>query len=145
MSYLEKPATPEEALAHFGVKGMRWGVRKRPNSGFSDDQRAAVRAKYGKRGEKRVNKRLNKGKSLEKAIRGERNRRIIVRTAVVLYAAMVGKNLLDRFGPTLASNIAAKAAAKNGARAAADAMSSHGITSYQTVNVAFNAAKNVWE
>ena len=41
MSYLEKPATPEEALAHFGVKGMRWGVRKRPNSGFSDDQRAA--------------------------------------------------------------------------------------------------------
>ena len=24
----EKPATPEEALAHFGVKGMQWGVRR---------------------------------------------------------------------------------------------------------------------
>jgi hypothetical protein len=27
MTYSEKPATPEELL-HYGVKGMKWGVRK---------------------------------------------------------------------------------------------------------------------
>lgn len=28
MNHLEKPGTPGEVLEHFGVKGMRWGVRK---------------------------------------------------------------------------------------------------------------------
>jgi len=32
MNYNEKPGTPEE-LVHFGVKGMRWGVRKGSSSG----------------------------------------------------------------------------------------------------------------
>ena len=31
--YLDKPSTPQEALEHAGVKGMRWGVRKRQESG----------------------------------------------------------------------------------------------------------------
>lgn len=30
-------ASPEEALAHFGIKGMRWGIRRKPETGpYSD-------------------------------------------------------------------------------------------------------------
>lgn len=34
-SYSDKPATPAEAFAHHGVKGMRWGVRKDDHPGAS--------------------------------------------------------------------------------------------------------------
>lgn len=34
MSYLDKPETPEDLL-HYGVKGMRWGVRKERPGGVS--------------------------------------------------------------------------------------------------------------
>ncbi len=29
MHFEDKPATPEQALAHYGVQGMKWGVRKK--------------------------------------------------------------------------------------------------------------------
>jgi len=40
---VEKPFSPEEALEHFGVKGMHWGVRKNsppsaPLTGFGPDK-----------------------------------------------------------------------------------------------------------
>lgn len=34
-SRLDKPATPQEALEHAGVKGMKWGQRKSTSSGSS--------------------------------------------------------------------------------------------------------------
>lgn len=45
--YRSKPFTPEEALAHFGVKGMHWGVRKNraPGVSRSTDREAAKDAK----------------------------------------------------------------------------------------------------
>lgn len=33
MDYRTKPGSPEEVLAHFGVKGQRWGVRKHRDAG----------------------------------------------------------------------------------------------------------------
>lgn len=30
---IEKPGSPEEMLEHFGIKGMKWGVRKQTVSG----------------------------------------------------------------------------------------------------------------
>jgi hypothetical protein len=138
-------ATSSDTLQHFGVKGMRWGVRRRPNSGFSDDQRAEVRSQFGKRGVKRVNKRLNKGRTLDQAVRTERRRRTVVRVAVVIYGALVAKQLADRFGPELLNSVASRAAAKNGARAAAETLASRGITNYQTLNATLNAATGIFE
>ena len=40
-----KPGSPEEVLAHFGKKGMKWGVRRTPPSG----SRSAVTSKFNKK------------------------------------------------------------------------------------------------
>lgn len=69
-------------LQHYGVKGMRWGVRRnRVNKNYSAKQRKQDRAFYGKGGEKRINRKLNEGHGLRgarhyEAERKERNERI---------------------------------------------------------------------
>lgn len=63
-----------DELYHFGVKGMKWGVRKKrdkpskaqlnkPNADYTSRQRITDRASYGKKGVKRINRRMNKGQS----------------------------------------------------------------------------------
>lgn len=61
-------------LYHFGVKGMKWGVRKKrdkpskaqlnkPNADYTSRQRRMDQASYGKKGVERINRRMNKGQS----------------------------------------------------------------------------------
>lgn len=63
-----------EELYHFGVKGMKWGVRKKrdkpskaqlnkPNADYTSRQRRMDQASYGKKGVERINRRMNKGQS----------------------------------------------------------------------------------
>lgn len=56
----------ENELYHFGIKSMKWGVRKKrdkPNADYTSRQRITDRASYGKKGVKRINRRMNKGQS----------------------------------------------------------------------------------
>lgn len=74
----------QDELMHYGVKGMKWGVRRYRNAvnkDYSAKQRKHDRAFYGKSGEKRINKRLNEGHGLRgarhyEAERKERNEKL---------------------------------------------------------------------
>lgn len=64
-------------VCHSGVKGMKWGVRKKNarNENYTDKQRAYDRKIYGRRAEKRINKRMNAGEGVKSARHNEAVRR----------------------------------------------------------------------
>ena len=50
-------------LIHYGVKGMKWGVRH-DNPNYSSEQRKRDRSIYGRGGVRRINRRMNKGSGI---------------------------------------------------------------------------------
>lgn len=63
-----------DELYHFGVKGMKWGIRKKRNkpskaqlnklnADYTSRQRIKDQASYGKKGVERINRHMNKGRS----------------------------------------------------------------------------------
>ena len=70
--------TRNTELFHYGVKGMKWGVRRKRNEhnkNYTDKQRKNDRAMYGDRAEKRINRKLNEGYGLRGARHFEVERR----------------------------------------------------------------------
>lgn len=68
----------QDELLHYGVKGMRWGVRRNRNAvnkSYSAKQRKQDRAFYGQGGERRINKKLNEGHGLRGARHYEAERK----------------------------------------------------------------------
>lgn len=61
--------TNNDYLAHYGVKGMKWGVRRssRQNPNYSETQRKQDVTLYGRGGERRINRSMNKGYNLKSA------------------------------------------------------------------------------
>lgn len=68
-------------IYHFGVKGMKWGVRKERAKNYSEAQYKRDKVMYGNRGANRINRSMHKGhnvsgarsKEVEKHNRAARN------------------------------------------------------------------------
>lgn len=69
----------DSELAHYGVKGMKWGQRRaelsRKNENYDDNQRNRDKQVYGARGSRRINRNMNKGDSISTARSREKTRR----------------------------------------------------------------------
>lgn len=82
----EKPSL--ESLQHFGVKGMKWGVKKREVGGATD------RILFGKRGVASIKEQVSQGKSVSSA-RWSQSGRTAVRALILVYGALLAKNIVQ--------------------------------------------------
>lgn len=125
-----------DELVHYGVKGMHWGVRKSTptNAGYTKNQQQTDRKNHGQGGVKRINRRLNKGQTLDKARKNETKFRKRTRKAIVLglasvryreqikMGAKVAGTILSLAAGVAVQHIAVKAETNRGRAAAANAM-----------------------
>lgn len=133
-----------DILAHYGTKGMKWGVKKsgaaKPrltkqpyHKDYASKLRSPDKTSFGKRGVNRINNRLLDGHTYDQARTKEVSRKN--RQAKIKAGAVVAAYLLANYGPEIAYHtkdtrdgisrnaanyIAQRAETKRGQRFAAD-------------------------
>lgn len=112
-------------LVHYGVKGMKWGVRRaelnKPNAGYTDRTRSQDARLYGKRTAKKINQRMNrKGENHTVAKRNVLRNKAMIRLAAA--GALYATPQLVELGSLTSGSIAQRAQTKRGEAAAAAAM-----------------------
>lgn len=121
----------ENELIHFGIKGMKWGVRryrnkdgsltsagkKRYAENYTAQQRTRDRKLYGSKAVKRINNRMLKGESVQSARHNE----------------VVRKNRINK-GKRLTATVATSAVVLGGAAATAALMKKSNIFSQLPVS-----------
>lgn len=116
----------DEFLMHHGVKGMHWGIRKdrKRNPDYSSKQRIRDRKLYGRGAERRINRRMNNGESVQSARHNEvvkKNRKrkvknvaaVVGSAAIATGGAIAVHSVLKKHGvnPGMASNLTGHAVA----------------------------------
>jgi hypothetical protein len=123
-TYLIEPKPSLDDLAHHGVKGMHWGVRRNEptNSAYSQSRQVYDKDRFGKGGVKRINRRLNKGKTYKQAVRREGVSYVSRRAALVgaTYVGLILAQHGDQISRELGSRISQKAQTNRGRAAMAD-------------------------
>lgn len=150
-------ALPEDEafLAHYGVKGMRWGKRKggdsaspaTPTTPRTRREETIDVATYGTKGSARIGQRMEAGRSKGSARRREfgvqsaQAAGTIAAIAGTAYVALVGPHIMQAgLNQAVRSGRAA-----NGAKAAARLFSdTNGIANHKTVNMVFDAVTKTW-
>lgn len=146
----------ESVLAHYGVKGMKWGQRraavkaeraentkKARMKGYSRDQKDLDTVVLGRSTVRRIEKRIAAGEDLKK-VRSSEELKHTAKNLAVAVAVLATPKLMS-LGTKALVNAAASKQAKDGAKAAADLFAnSKGITSYETIALAFDGSRGVW-
>ena len=87
----------EDELYHFGVKGMKWGVRKKRQESSNGDYTKRSRVKddllYGLGASKRIDRSMSKGMTYKKALGREKKRSALTAAA---YGAVLLANPISR-------------------------------------------------
>lgn len=103
---------------------MHWGVRKAkddsPNHRYSQRSRAVDKSTFGKGGAKRINRRMNAGKTHKQAVRREYG--VQGFKGLVSAGAVITYGLVKTYGPVAAQHVSQKAETKRGQAATANAM-----------------------
>lgn len=149
----------EAYLAHYGVKGMKWGKRKSKSSveraeGYSDHQYKTDVEAYGKKRADKINAKVAKGGSLKDARKeagNSRDRRALISFGAAYVGAVAIMNapyLLDRasVGVNTATLLRQQQNRKKAGEAAAAKLFSdtRGIANYSTVRLNFDSKSNSW-
>src|SRR4051812_1425622 len=115
----------EDFLEHFGVRGMKWGVRRseggrtdprdNPHPSYTNRMRSNDRGQFGRGGVKRINRSMHEGLTRDDAHTKERSyqfKRAVVIAGATYAAAMF---VSGGMGSNMAHNIGSQAAANRGA------------------------------